>query len=266
MYRPYIVFGPDEPVAAPPVAAAPVASEPVVPVAAPVAAPPPSDSPWAADLNATFQDETVRGQVDSFLRGHVQPHVTRIEQESAPARELFRDLQGDESVETYIGVAAQLYGDEVAAVLQATLAEKFGGGEETEPVAGEPAPMDARTAEAVAYYESRQAEDLYNSELAKAIEADPSIKGRESRFANFVVGSEGDFPEAQKRWAASRLEDQAEWAPQAPAAPAPATLTDQGAPATAPQVTQQMTIDDALEATLADMRAARGAPTPVGQV
>ena len=38
--------------------------------------------PWANDLSSTFEDESIRTQVDSFLREKVQPYVTQLEQRS----------------------------------------------------------------------------------------------------------------------------------------------------------------------------------------
>jgi hypothetical protein len=254
---------PVEPVVEP----APVAA--VEPPAAPAPTPPAADAPWSKDLAATFQDEVVRTQVDSFLRGHVQPHVTQVEQQYAPARKLWEDLQGDDSVETYVDAARQLYGDEVADVIESTLAAQLA---EPDPPAGDPPPAAVLTPEQQANHEWIQAqrvESEYNSELARVKEAGVVLTSpqKEAWFANFVVGAEGNFDEAARRWEASGLANvpDAAPAPVVPAAnPAPPTLGDGGGPVL-PTEKKYASISDAVDDAMDDLRAAREAPAAVGQ-
>lgn len=255
--------------------------EPVVPDPAPVAAveppaapapPAAGDAPWAKDLATLFPDETVRTQVDTYLRANVQPHVTKLEQEYAPARALWQDLQGDNSVETYVDAARQLYGDEVADVIESTLAAQLA--EPEPPVADPAAPATAAlTPEqqaAVNWAQSQQVESEYKSELARVKEAGAVITSaqKEAWFANFVVGAEGDFDEAARRWEASGLANvpDAEPAPVVPTpeVPAPPTLGDGGGPVL-PTEKRYASISDAVDDAMDDLRAARAAPAAVGQ-
>lgn len=255
---------PVEPVVADP---APVAvAEPPAP-----AAPAAGDAPWAKDLATLFPDEIVRTQVDTYLRANVQPHVTKLEQEYAPARALWQDLQGDNSVETYVDAARQLYGDEVASIIESTLAAQFA---EPEPVTPDPAaPASALTPEeksAIAWAQNQAVESEYKDELArvKAAGAVITSKQKEAWFANFVVGAEGDFDEAARRWEASGLAsvpDAELPAAPAPAVPAPPTLGDAGGPVL-PTQKRYENFDDAMNDTMDEIRAAQTAPPAVGQV
>lgn len=75
-----------------------------------------SDAPWASDLEEAFEDEDVRSSVDEFLRKTVQPHITKIEQDSKPSRDATRLWDGFENqpVETSVAVVTELYGKEIA--------------------------------------------------------------------------------------------------------------------------------------------------------
>ncbi len=86
-------------------------------------APPPGPAPWQADLEQTFQDPAVRGQVDAYLRSNWQPRMTQYEQQIAQAREaqqLFDAYQQDPDAAN-IAVNRQLYGDEYADQLASSL-------------------------------------------------------------------------------------------------------------------------------------------------
>lgn len=255
---------PVEPVVADPAPAAVV--EPPAPPAP--AAPPAGDAPWAKDLATLFPDETVRTQVDTYLRANVQPHVTKLEQEYAPAKQLWQDLQGDDSVDVYVNAARQLYGDDVAELIETQLANHFA--EPAPPVADPAAPASALTPEqqdAVNWAHEQKVEALYASELERISAVDPTIVGREALFANLVVGTEGDFDEAQRRWQQQGLANlQPVPAPPAePAVPAPPTLDGGGAPVL-PTQKRYTSFDDATDDMLADVRAAAQAPPAVGQV
>src|SRR5690349_8595531 len=132
--RPYVAFetpadqGTGTPPAPPEVPAAP----------APPATPAPTpDAPWAADLASVFQDEAERARVDQFMREKYQPYVTQLEQKHAPARQLYDALQSENSLETYLGLAEQLYGEEAANYLAEKIIEKYG---EEAAAPAEPAP------------------------------------------------------------------------------------------------------------------------------
>lgn len=259
--RPLVVFEtPDDTGnGAPPAAPAVVPPPPAAPPQPPAGA-----GPWAADLAAMFPDESTRTQVDTFLRSKVQPHVTQIETQYAPARQLYDGLNDPEqSVITYLAATEQLYGAEVAQKVAESL------GLTDEPAAPEGQPPSAQpqlTPEqqrAIDWAQAQEAEQLYQSELSRVKAVDPNVQ--DELFAPFVVGAEGDFDQALRSYQAWHNAAH----PQPPAAdppPPPATLTDQGAPAAAPPVAEKFTLDDALDSALADLRAARAAPTTVGSV
>lgn len=212
-----------------------------------------------------FPDESTRTQVDTFLRSKVQPHVTQIEQQFAPARQLYEGLNDPEqSVITYLAATEQLYGTEVAQ----KVAESLGLSEEQPPAPTDEQPPTAPQLSpdqqrAIEWAQAQEAEQLYQSELARVKAQDPNIK--DELFAPFVVGAEGDFDQALRTYQAWH----AAAYPQPPAPeqpPPPATLGDAGAPAAAPPTVEKMTLDGALDSVLEDMRAARSAPATVGSV
>ncbi|MGZ6852645.1 MAG: hypothetical protein ACXVGB_00655 [Mycobacteriaceae bacterium] len=257
---PFVVFETNDVAAATP--PAPVEAAPAPPQPAPV-----GDGPWAQDIRSTFQDPEVQRQVDAFLRSKVQPHVTQVEQQYAPARELWQDLQAEDqsqSLGTYLAIAEQLYGPEVAQAVASSLEAQFTQPQQPETPAPAQPQLTPEQQQAIDWANAQQAEQLYQSELARVKASDPNV--RDELFHPFVVGSEGDFDQAlaaYQNWHAQAY-------PAAPAEPAPeppATLTGEGAPAAIPPTEPaRQTLDSALEDTLAEMRANRGAPTTVGQV
>lgn len=99
------------------------AAEPVTP--APPAAPAAyqSTGPWAQDLQQTFTDPQIAADVDAFLRGHVQPHMTKLEQqyaETEAARQLYQAYETDAEAAN-VAVNRQLYGDNYADQMAASL-------------------------------------------------------------------------------------------------------------------------------------------------
>jgi hypothetical protein len=248
---------------------APVAA--VEPPAAPAPTPPAAgDAPWAKDLATLFPDETVRTQVDTYLRANVQPHVTKLEQEYAPARKLWEDLQGDGDVDTFLSIAEQRFGTEYADRVSKVF-EELALAEEAASVA-DPPPAAVLTPEQQANHEWIQAqrvESEYNSELARVKEAGVVLTSpqKEAWFANFVVGAEGNFDEAARRWEASGLANVPDAGPPPvvpPADPAPPTLGDGGGPVL-PTEKKYASISDAVDDAMDDLRAAREAPAAVGQ-
>jgi hypothetical protein len=266
---PSVLFNTDDPGAATPPAPEPVAAQPPAPAAPPQPAPV-GDGPWANDIRATFQDPAVQAQVDAFLRSKVQPHVTQIEQQYAPARELWQDLQGDDSAGTYVAIAEQLYGPEVAQQVAAQLQQQPAT---PEPTAQPTTPqLSAEDQAAIDFAKQQRAESLWRTEMDRVLAADgaDTLKGyandqvRDAAFAPFVQASGGDFDaalQAFNQWHAVAVPQ-----PPAPPAPeAPATLTGDGAPAAIPPTQQtNQTLDGALDDFLAERRA--GAPATVGQV
>ena len=92
-------------------------------VVEPAAVTPPAEpqpGPWAADL-ATYFGENAEAiaAADRYMRERIQPRMTQLETESAPARELYRDLIAKPQ-ETLAEVFGELFDD------QPELIEKFG--------------------------------------------------------------------------------------------------------------------------------------------
>ena len=89
------------------------------PAPTPAAAPPapsapagPGPGPWQQDLQQSFDPETA-AQVDAFLRSHIQPRITQLEQTNAEARQMYDAFQADPYAAD-IAINRQLYGDEYA--------------------------------------------------------------------------------------------------------------------------------------------------------
>lgn len=271
---PFVVYDPNDVPAATP-APEPAAVAPPAPAApAPPQPAPAGDGPWAQDLAALFPDEQVRSQVDLFLRGKVQPHVTQLEQQSAPARELWQDLQSEDQAEalgTYIAVAEQLYGEDVAKAVAESLQAQFAAQQPAVPAEPQQPQLTPEQQQAIDWAQAQQAEQIWKDELARVSALDPNLAAldvatKDQLFAPFVASAGGDFDQAltaYQAWHQTAYPAQ----PAAPAPTPPVTLTAEGAPAAIPPTEPvKQTLDSALDSTLAEMRAARGAPATVGQV
>jgi hypothetical protein len=102
--------GGTQPGAEPAEGAPPATADATPPAASPA---PASDGPWAKDLAENFEDPATRAAVDEFLRTTVQPHVTKLEQATAPNRDaekLWNDFR-ESPVETYLAVSGELFGE-----------------------------------------------------------------------------------------------------------------------------------------------------------
>lgn len=240
-----------------------------VPVPVPVQAVPPAqqaagDAPWSQDLVGLFPDESVRGQVDQFLRTKVQPHVTHVEQQYAPARELWQDLQGDQSIGTYLAVAQQLYGQDVAQAVAQAFQQHSGPAEAPANEPQQQPPASALTPEqlaAIEYAQAAQAEDHWKRELARI--GVPEEDGE--LFAPFVVAADADVDAAlalYQQW----QQRSSPVTPPEPQQTPPATLGDAGAQGTIPPtVPPHQSLDTALDSFMSDLRSQQ-APASVGQV
>lgn len=249
-------------------AAEPVAEQPVV-AASPVT-PTPGDAPWSADLPTYFQDEAARAAADRYLREKHQPYVTQLQQqvaEAAPARQLYEGFLESPN-ETLLEVASELYGDEVAGKFQALLE----AGVEPEAAAAaavEAAPqpaVDPRLEEMWAEREAQRHQAAYEAELARVQGEHPTVDAE--LFAPHVVANSGDFDKALASYKIWEANVAAKYGGTPAEAHVPAVLGSGGSTGVQPQPIEQKygSLDDALDATLAEMRAAREAPTVVGSV
>jgi hypothetical protein len=275
LIRPFAVFD-DETTSIEPGATAPPAVTPPAEPAEPAA------GPWAADLEAYFEDPTARSQADKYLREKIQPRMTQLEQqqsEYAPAREFFDDLRQD-PVNTTLALIAELYDDGTAEKVASLINAGVDPAEAAEAVTGTPNPTDEDPvlAEMRADYQQRKTREVYDSEMARVRtkpEAESLLpaddKDAEALFAVFVSQEEGDFDkafDAYKRYsevAARKFGTPPVPPPADP--PPPSVLGTQpgGSPAATPPVQQNYSsLDDALDAFM-DERRAQGV-TPVGTV
>ncbi len=93
----------------------------VTPPAVEPAAPAVQPGPWAADLTEYFGDDAEAiAKADRYMREKVQPRITHLETDSAPARELYKDLLANPE-ETLSAVFEEIYGQDKAAEFAALL-------------------------------------------------------------------------------------------------------------------------------------------------
>lgn len=248
-----------------------------------------SDAPWSKDLNSVFSDEGTRGQVDQFMREHVQPHVTKLEQDAARdehARNLWNKLS-DDPFATYVEITSQLFGDDASEQVFATLQSALSGEQGPEAQAAaeaavgqQPAPAtqqapeptaDPRIQRMLETFEADQNEKLYNVEMERAVSANADLDGDKMRnnLHPFVVTANGDFDTAVGMYR-SFLTQFGEPASGQEVADhtrqtAPPVGDGSGAPL-APETQQKgKTLDEAADNLRAMLRANRTAP-PVGTV
>lgn len=132
-FNPFVVFDGEETAGG---AATPEAVEPAV---TPPAATQPG--PWASDLDTYFGDDSeAKAAADRYMREMIQPRMTQLETESAPARELYKDLIASPQ-ETLAEVFSELYEDQPELV--AKFASIWGDDEpEVEAAAATPPPAE----------------------------------------------------------------------------------------------------------------------------
>lgn len=244
----------------------------------------PAAGPWSKDLAETFEDEGVRAQVDEFLRGKVQPHVTQLETKAAnsgneEAERLYNDFQEDPEG-TYLALTTELFGKEFAEELVNSLQGEAQEGDEEEPPEPEAEgdedddleKLPPQVREMIEEREEQQAREQYDAELARLKEQDPQLN--EKWFAPFVVTAEGDMDlayEGYKAWIddaqpqAGKEGDVDAAAAEAaenvdPNAEAPPTIgSDSQGTSTPPTEKNYETLDDAMDDFFAENR---GGPAP----
>lgn len=186
--------------------------------------------PWDADLARAFPDEATRGQVDQFLRSTVQPYVTQREQQLGEVSKVWEGLwDEDATFPTYLELANQLYGPDVAGALAKTLSDHF---EAQGMSADDAAQAAAETVEQHAAQEVQQQgppsyeewlktvpeeyrslvtrqmetdqDELYEQQLDAVEKTEPSIGPRDHKnrelFSRYVASMEGDISAALALW------------------------------------------------------------------
>jgi hypothetical protein len=178
------------------------------------------EAPWSSSLAQAFPDEAVRGQVDQYLRSTVQPYITQREQDTAPWNAIWNDEDPETALNTYLAVAEARFGPEFAQAVLSGLEPLFGDGQGNEPGTPEaraliPAPRSSRSGSRSSRRRcsssgtsrcSQQEDQHYEEQLARAVQAEPSIKGLENIFSRYVVSSQFDddraIDEAVQMWQA----------------------------------------------------------------
>lgn len=238
-----------------------------------------NSGPWSNDLESRFTDPGVRGQVDEFLRTTVQPHVTRIEQDHAkyqPAHQLYDDLMQNPQ-DTWLAVTSELYGPEVAERVQELLSQ---GGEAQAPNEAqtpETAPQLSREQqEAIEWANRQRSEQHYSSEMHRITEAAKAQNAviDETSFAPFVAMANGNFDVALQNYIPWQQAAEQSWASRlglqngqgAEQAPPPTLGVQASGGATPPTEKVYTSIQDALNDTLAEVKANRESNVAVGSV
>ncbi len=255
--------------------------------------------PWAKDLEASFDDPDVRARVDEFLRQTVQPRVTQLEQTTKPNRDALKlwDAFQENPVQTYVQVAAELFGEDEAARI-ARIAQ---GEQEAEPPAAAapeqewsddgneppsegdgPLSLDKLPPEVREMVASKQAEEQRNQyyklldqlredhadELPKDAKGEPVLDI--DVFHPFVVSAGGDFEAAFQgylNWSekagvqSTPSEEEAEAHTEAP--PAIDSTTRAAPGAVPPQEKQFGSLDEAMDSFFDEQQSP---PPTVGEV
>jgi hypothetical protein len=177
------------------------------------------EAPWSSSLAQAFPDESVRGQVDQYLRSTVQPYITQREQDTAPWNAIWNEEDPETALNTYLAVAEARFGPEFAQAVLKGLEPMFQDGDQ----GTEGAPVEGTDTGAPEFEEwlalqppevqqfwqqqmEQQEDQHYEEQLARAVRAEPSIKGLENIFSRYVVSSQFDddraIDEAVQMWQA----------------------------------------------------------------
>lgn len=231
------------------------------------------DAPWSKDLETQFADPEIRAQVDAFLRGTVQPHVTRVEQQSRDAMELYNDLQNeDTAAQVYVAITQQLFGDDLAdRVIEALQNDPESSVEaESTDAKDEESTEDEELRELLEERRADKQAKLYADALSKLKEdkgLSEDSEFHESLFHPFVAGAGGDLDAAYDAYQEYVAQFKAAFGA-APTpedgAPTPPPVLGDATPPAPPTEKVYGSIADAVEDVFAEMRAT--APPTVGSV
>lgn len=247
---------------------------------------PQSDSPWASDLNEFFEDPEVRTRADEFVRTKVQPYVTRLEQSQAPegAVDLFTDFQ-EAPQETFLAVAAELYGDDALPYFEAILDELGGGDPQAQqgepPAQPQGQQLSPEAQEAIDYVNAEREDQEYTADVSDLVAAnkgafpEDDVEKAKQLISPFVYTADGDLDQAFEQYRQWASEIGAGNVSPADAAAAseqgitpdaiPSVLGDGANPAVPANKQYGGDIGSAIDDFLAEERAKK-APPPVGGV
>lgn len=203
-------FDPTPEPAAPAPSAPPEAGSPATPASTPDK--PWAGSPWASDLEAAGFDPETAAKVHELWQGKVQPYVTQREQELGEVGEIWAAFNEDETaLPTYLALAEQRFGPEVAQHLANSLAEYIGaddpeGGTEVEPSWEDPEVYAAWYEQQPPWVQAQEDQRIANEQDAiymSEVQRDaPDViaDGTEHIFARYVAGTEDGNVAQAKQW------------------------------------------------------------------
>lgn len=197
-----------DPTPDPTLAAPAAATTPTTPPAAPPSSPW-AGSPWAEKLDG-LQDGLTREQVHELWQGTVQPYVTQKEQELGQVGTIWEQLQGeDTSIPTYLALAEQMYGPEVAQTIADGLQQHFDEGAQAADDEGAVDWEDQETydrwfEQQPPWVQAQEEQRIANEEDAtyqaevKQFAPDVIDDGVEHILARYVVAADGDVQAAKQ--------------------------------------------------------------------
>ena len=213
--------------------------------------------PWAADLTEYFGDNPEAiAAADRYMREKVQPRITHLETESAPARELYKDLLANPE-ETLTAVFEEIYGEdkaaefaalltpaEAAAVVEAAAAGAAEAGEDEVPAWAKPL-LEKHEQQTDAELRETQAAE-YQEVLAEMRAAHTDLTDDDMNLIHpFMSAAGGDIERAyagyQAYTEAFKPRHGVTPAEAAETPPPPAVLTSEGSTAAAPPIQKEYT-------------------------
>lgn len=161
------------------------------------------NTPWADSIRARFADPELQDAVDDFLADTVQPHVTKLEQQTAGlknAQELYDDLVNDPGG-TYLALTRELFDEDVAERIIGSLT---GEQPQTPTPTETPAPgnLSDEDMELLQSIKEERAQKAYDDAI-EAFRQDGHEDLKPNLFHPFVAGANGDFEKAYasyKQW------------------------------------------------------------------
>ncbi len=248
----------------------------------------PQPGPWTDDIRTALGEDHAAAfdAVDSYMRENVQPRITQLEEGSAPARELWTDLQNDPD-QALLDLVAARYGDEFVPNFQALFEQDAQDGADAraattqEDAAQEEeerkaTPLSAEQQELLDWAQTKRAEEQRAAgaseyEAFKAgLGTKHSLTERDlSLLDPFIYASpdDGDAAvSAYKAWLTAAGVQPEVVVPVVPEPPA--VLGSEAAPGATPPVAPQYTkfsqLDDAVGDFMAEQRASSTPPPVLG--
>ncbi len=247
----------------------------------PEPAPTPQAGPWAEDIRTALGEDHAAAFdiVDGYMRESVQPRITQLEEGSAPARELWADLQSDPD-QALLDLVAARYGDDFVPNFQALFEEKppeaTAAPEADEKPPADAAQLSAEQQELLDWAQTKRAEEQRAAGASeyeafkKALGEKHGLTERDLNHLDpFIYTSPDDGDAAVAAYKSFLVSSGVQ--PEVAAEPvpdAPAVLGSEAAPGAPPPVATQYTkfsqLDDALGDFMAEQRTTATPPPVLG--